>query len=87
MPNQKELSFEDYVAILRRRRWLIIVPAVLGANSEPLDLGRLRRLISPGLRRALYLRDRGCAFPGCHRPPRHCQGHQCATRRCGIEWG
>ncbi|PYU19436.1 MAG: lipopolysaccharide biosynthesis protein [Acidobacteria bacterium] len=31
MPNQKELSFEDYVAILRRRRWLIIVPAVLGA--------------------------------------------------------
>jgi len=29
-----------------------------------------RRLISPGQRRALYLRDRGCAFPGCNRPPR-----------------
>ncbi|WIY03176.1 DUF222 domain-containing protein [Amycolatopsis mongoliensis] len=52
-----------------------IIPAVLGGKSEPLDLGRLRRLVSPGLRRALYLRDRGCAFPGCHRPPRHCQGH------------
>ncbi|MEV6876572.1 DUF222 domain-containing protein [Amycolatopsis sp. NPDC051128] len=52
-----------------------VIPAVLGAKSEPLDLGRFRRLISPGLRRALYLRDRGCAFPGCHRPPRHCQGH------------
>ncbi len=52
-----------------------IIPAVLSAKSEPLDLGRQRRLISPGLRRALYLRDRGCAFPGCHRPPRHCQGH------------
>jgi uncharacterized protein DUF222/HNH endonuclease len=52
-----------------------IIPAVLGDKSEPLDLGRLRRLVSPGLRRALYLRDRGCAFPGCHRPPRHCQGH------------
>src|SRR3954452_8443922 len=52
-----------------------IIPAVLGAHSEPLDLGRVRRLVSPGLRRALYLRDRGCAFPGCHRPPRHCQGH------------
>src|SRR4051794_29516624 len=52
-----------------------IIPAVLGARSEPLDLGRVRRLVSPGLRRALYLRDRGCAFPGCHRPPRHCQGH------------
>ncbi|RSM35279.1 HNH endonuclease [Amycolatopsis balhimycina DSM 5908] len=52
-----------------------IIPAVLGAKSEPLDLGRLRRLVNPGLRHALYLRDRGCAFPGCHRPPRHCQGH------------
>ncbi|WP_086862949.1 HNH endonuclease signature motif containing protein [Amycolatopsis lexingtonensis] len=52
-----------------------LIPAVLGSASEPLDLGRARRLISPGLRRALFLRDRGCAFPGCHRPPRHCQGH------------
>ncbi len=53
----------------------MLIPVVLGTKSEPLDLGRQRRLISPGLRRALYLRDRGCAFPGCHRPPRHCQGH------------
>ncbi|WIX85063.1 HNH endonuclease signature motif containing protein [Amycolatopsis sp. DG1A-15b] len=53
----------------------MLIPAVLGDKSEPLNLGRLRRLISAGLRRALYLRDRGCAFPGCHRPPRHCQGH------------
>ncbi|WP_410671785.1 DUF222 domain-containing protein [Amycolatopsis sp. cmx-4-68] len=53
----------------------MVIPAVLGEKSEPLNLGRLRRLISAGLRRALYLRDRGCAFPGCHRPPRHCQGH------------
>ena len=52
-----------------------VIPVVLGGNSEPLDLGRLRRLIPPGIRHALYLRDRGCAFPGCHRPPRHCQGH------------
>jgi hypothetical protein len=52
-----------------------VIPAVLGSKSEPLDLGRLRRLITAGLRRALHLRDRGCAFPGCHRPPRHCQGH------------
>ncbi|MEQ0562200.1 DUF222 domain-containing protein [Amycolatopsis sp. NEAU-NG30] len=53
----------------------MIIPAVLGSHSEPLDVGRLRRLVPPGIRRALYLRDRGCAFPGCHRPPRHCQGH------------
>src|SRR3954453_4880435 len=30
----------------------MIIPAVLGAKSEPLNLGRLRRLISAGLRRA-----------------------------------
>ncbi|VVJ18171.1 Uncharacterised protein [Amycolatopsis camponoti] len=53
----------------------LLIPAVLGAKSEPLDLGRQRRLVPPGIRRALYMRDRGCAFPGCHRPPRHCQGH------------
>ncbi|MFI5586991.1 DUF222 domain-containing protein [Amycolatopsis sp. NPDC051758] len=52
-----------------------LIPAVLGNKSEPLDLGRSRRSIPTSLRRALYLRDRGCAFPGCHRPPRHCQGH------------
>jgi hypothetical protein len=52
-----------------------VIPVVLGGKSEPLDLGRLRRLISLGLRRALYIRDRGCAFPGCNRPPKHCQGH------------
>ncbi|MEV6645084.1 DUF222 domain-containing protein [Amycolatopsis sp. NPDC051371] len=52
-----------------------LIPAVLGGKSEPLDLGHQRRLISTPLRHALYLRDRGCAFPGCHRPPRHCQGH------------
>src|SRR4051794_36424165 len=53
-----------------------LIPAVLGTESELLDLGRQHRLISSPLRRALYLRDRGCAFPRCHRPPRHCQGHR-----------
>ncbi|MFI5592105.1 DUF222 domain-containing protein [Amycolatopsis sp. NPDC051758] len=52
-----------------------LIPAVLGTKSEPLDLGRRCRLITSSMRRALFLRDRGCAFPGCHRPPRHCQGH------------
>jgi hypothetical protein len=52
-----------------------LIPAVLGAHSEPLDVGRLRRLVPRPIRHALYLRDRGCAFPGCHRPARHCQGH------------
>ena len=53
----------------------LIIPAVLGGHSQPLDLGRARRLIDGPLRRALVLRDRGCAFPGCDRPPEWCNGH------------
>lgn len=52
-----------------------LIPAVLGTNSEVLDLGRATRLITPPLRRALELRDRGCAFPGCTRPARWTQAH------------
>jgi len=52
-----------------------IVPAVLDTHGVPLDLGRERRLISGGLRKALILRDRGCAWPGCDRPARWCQAH------------
>ncbi|MEO3774117.1 DUF222 domain-containing protein [Micromonospora sp. B9E7] len=52
-----------------------ILPAVLGGAGQPLDIGRQRRLITGPLRRALVLRDRGCAFPGCDRPPRWCAAH------------
>jgi hypothetical protein len=52
-----------------------VIPAVLDGVGVPLDVGRERRLITGTLRRALVLRDRGCAFPGCDRPPRWCQGH------------
>jgi hypothetical protein len=34
-------------------------------GGNVLDLGRRRRTVSPSLRRALLLRDRGCRFPGC----------------------
>ncbi len=52
-----------------------ILPAVLGSDGQILDVGQSRRLISGTLRRALVLRDAGCAFPGCTRPPRWCDGH------------
>jgi hypothetical protein len=39
-----------------------IIPAVLGSANEPLDLGRKTRTVPTALRRALILRDRGCAF-------------------------
>ncbi|MEK8104797.1 DUF222 domain-containing protein [Micromonospora sp. M12] len=46
-----------------------ILPTVLNGTGQPLDVGRQRRLITGPLRRALVLRDSGCAFPGCDRPP------------------
>jgi hypothetical protein len=52
-----------------------IIPAVLGGDGQILDLGQSRRLITGPLRRALVLRDRGCAFPGCSLPPRWTDGH------------
>ncbi|GAA4729218.1 HNH endonuclease signature motif containing protein [Actinomycetospora chibensis] len=52
-----------------------IVPMVLGSRSEPLDVGRLSRTVTDALRRALNLRDGGCAFPSCSRPPRRCHAH------------
>ncbi|MEV0272699.1 DUF222 domain-containing protein [Hamadaea sp. NPDC050747] len=53
----------------------MIIPAVLGGDGQILDIGRARRLIDGPLRRALVLRDKGCAFPGCDRPPQWCHGH------------
>ena len=52
-----------------------LVAAVLGTTSEVLDIGRLSRAVPRPMRRALVARDRGCAFPGCGRPPRWCQAH------------
>lgn len=52
-----------------------VVPAVLGTNGEPLDVGRAVRLATGAQRRALVLRDGGCAFPGCDRPPKWTTAH------------
>ena len=53
-----------------------IVPALLGTDGQPLDLGRATRTFTAAQRRALGLRDgQGCAFPGCDRPMTWCEGH------------
>ena len=52
-----------------------IIPIVLGTHSEPLDVGREHRLVTPAIRRALITRDRGCIIPGCGAPPGHCDAH------------
>ncbi|WP_250027326.1 HNH endonuclease signature motif containing protein [Paractinoplanes maris] len=52
-----------------------ILPIVLGGAGQILDAGRTRRLAGGPLRRALHIRDRGCAFPDCDRPPRWTDAH------------
>ncbi|HKX66596.1 MAG TPA: DUF222 domain-containing protein, partial [Intrasporangium sp.] len=52
-----------------------IIPMVLGTAGEPLDVGRTRRLVTRGLRTALWHRDQGCSFPGCTIPPQWTDAH------------
>ncbi|MGA8045498.1 MAG: DUF222 domain-containing protein [Dermatophilaceae bacterium] len=45
-----------------------LIPVVLGSDSQALDLGRVERLFTRAQRRVIWLRDRGCTFPGCTAP-------------------
>ena len=45
-----------------------VIPAVLGGRSQPLDLGRTRRLHSGAQRKALALIHDSCAIGTCDRP-------------------
>jgi len=56
-----------------------IVPAVLGAKGEVLDLGRSQRLFTRAQRRALALRDGECRAEGCHIPAPWCEAHHAGT--------
>ncbi len=46
-----------------------LVPVWLSPTAIPLDVGRTVRLFTGRIRTALEVRDRGCAWPGCDRPP------------------
>ena len=52
-----------------------IVPVWLSGTGIPLDVGRTVRLFTGRIRTALDVRDRGCAWPGCDRPPSWTQAH------------
>jgi hypothetical protein len=56
-----------------------IIPAVLGGDSEILDLGRTRRLFSPAQRKAMAIRDRTCRAEGCDIPAAWCEARHAAN--------
>jgi len=50
--------------------------STLGSTRAlPLSVGRATRTIPAHIRTALNLRDQGCRFPGCDRPPAWTDGH------------
>jgi hypothetical protein len=53
----------------------LLPPTLGGAPSQPLDVGRASRVVTPAQRSALAVRDGGCVFPDCHRPLAWCEGH------------
>ena len=52
-----------------------LLPMVLGGDSVLVDQGRSRRLFDRHQRVALTVRDRGCIWPGCDRPPAWTEAH------------
>ena len=60
-----------------------VIPIVFGGASQPLDVGRATRTIPDGLRRAVYVRDRGCAR--CGRPRSWSEIHHIVPWELGGE--
>lgn len=56
---------------------------VFGEDGEILHLGRTERIFTPGQRRAIAVRDRGCVVPGCTIPARWCEVHHVRSWREG----
>ncbi|GAA2522388.1 HNH endonuclease signature motif containing protein [Winogradskya humida] len=52
-----------------------ILPVVLDGKGQVLNVGRRRRRATGSLRRALHVRDGGCAFPDCELPSRWTDAH------------
>jgi hypothetical protein len=64
-----------------------VARVITDARSMPLEVGRATKVVSPALRRALAIRDGGCAFPGCERPPGWCDAHHARHWADGGETG
>lgn len=85
----RELILNQAVALLsgpdRLASWLrtgrLSGPAA--SASLPLDVGAATDSIPAHVRRAVILRDRHCAAPGCDQPPAACQIHHIVPRSEG----
>lgn len=46
-----------------------------GAVDRSYSIGRASRTVPPAMRTAIGMRDQGCRYPGCDRPPEWTDGH------------
>jgi hypothetical protein len=60
---------------------------ITDGGSQPLEVGRSTKVVPPPIRRAVTVRDRGCRFPGCGRPPDWCDAHHVMHWADGGETG
>ena len=62
-----------------RTRWLAcdstVSRVIMGPDGRVLDHGRAKRIVPPGLRKAVEIRDRSCVFAGCQAPTHWCDVH------------
>jgi hypothetical protein len=61
-----------------------LLPEPFNSRSIPLDIGWSHD-IPVHIRRAVLLRDQHCAWPGCRKPPAHCDIHHLKHQRDGGE--
>jgi hypothetical protein len=51
--------------------WLVLM--LIDDHGVPLKHGRTKRLFTLAQRLGITVRDKGCIFPGCDRPPAWCE--------------
>ncbi|MGH8871652.1 MAG: DUF222 domain-containing protein [Acidimicrobiia bacterium] len=78
LPGVSETSNGTYLTVDEVRRISCdanLTRVVFGPDSQPLDVGRTQRLVTPAQRLVVIARDRHCVFPTCDRPAHWCDAH------------
>jgi Domain of unknown function (DUF222)/HNH endonuclease len=71
----RDASDTEPLAAQLRAAMTVLPPVLGGAPTQPLEVGRTTRVVQPAQRIALVVRDGGCVFPDCDRPPTWSEAH------------
>jgi HNH endonuclease len=74
-PTQPDSATGEGLAARLCAAMALLPEALGGAPTQPLEVGRATRVVSAAQRTALVVRDGGCRYPGCERPPAWCEAH------------